>query len=57
MLTNYLSEVFEIAVENNSQTRGSFQIMERSFHKTSASQKMKLSFVDLTIWSKTPGVT
>ena len=51
MLTNYLSEVFEIALENNIQTRGRFQIMELSFHKTSASQ-MKLSYIDLTIWSK-----
>ena len=31
---NYLNEVFDVAVENNFQLRGSFQKLKYPFHKT-----------------------
>ena len=50
---NYLSEIFQIAPENNSQTRGSFLKLKCPFRKTNAGQ-MALSYIGPTIWSKTP---
>ena len=50
---NYLNEVFQTALENNIQTRGSFLKLKCPFHKTNSGQ-MALSYIGTTIWSKTP---
>ena len=52
---NYLSDVFQTALENHIQTRGSFLRWECPFHKTNPGQ-MGLSCIDPTIWSKTPDI-
>ena len=49
----YINEVFQIAPENNIQTRGSFLKLKCPFHKTTTGQ-MALSYIGRTIWSKTP---
>ena len=48
---NYLNKVFEIAAENNIQTRGSFLKLKCPFSKTNADQ-MTSSYIGPTIWSK-----
>ena len=50
---NYLTEVFKTAPENNIQTSGSFLKLKCPFRKTAAGQ-IALSYIVLTIWSKTP---
>ena len=50
---NYLNEVFQTALENNIQIRGSFLKLKCPFRKTNAVQ-MALSYIGPTIWSKTP---
>ena len=50
---NYLNEVFQTAPENNIQTRESFLMLKCPFRKTNAGQ-MTLSYIDPTIWGKTP---
>ena len=52
--SNYLNEVFQTALENNIQTRGSFLKLTCPFFKTKAGE-MALSYIGPTIWSKTPG--
>ena len=49
---NYLNEVFQTALENDIQTRGSFLKLKCPFHKTNSGQ-MALSYIGPTIWSKT----
>ena len=46
-------KVFQAALENNIQTRGSFLKLKCPFHKTNTCQ-MVLSYIGPTIWSKTP---
>ena len=46
---NYLNEVFDVAVENNFQLRGSFQKLKCPFRKTNTSQ-LALSYVGPTFW-------
>ena len=48
-----ITEVFQTALENNIQTRGSFLKLKCPFRKTNAGQ-MALSYIGPTIWSKTP---
>ena len=50
---NYLNEVFQTALENNIQTRGSFLKLKCPFHKNNSGQ-MALSYIGPTIGSKTP---
>ena len=50
---NYLNEVFDVAVENNYQLRGSFQKLKCPFHKTNTGQPA-LSYIGPTFWNKTP---
>ena len=50
---NYLNEVFQIAPENNIQTRGSFLKLKYLFRKTNAGQRA-LSYIGPTIWNKIP---
>ena len=47
------SLVFKTASENNIQTSGSFLKLKYPFRKTAAGQ-IALSYIVLTIWSKTP---
>ena len=47
---NNLDEVFQTALVNNIQTRGSFQKLKCPFRKTNAGQ-MALSYIRPTIWS------
>ena len=49
---NYLNEVFQTDPENNIQTRGNFLKLKFPFLKTNGCQ-MALSYIGLTIWSKT----
>ena len=51
---NYLNEVFDVAVENNFQLRGSFQKLKCPFRKTNTGQ-LALSYIGPTFWNKTPG--
>ena len=50
---NYLNEVFDVAVENNFQLRGSFQKLKCQFRKTNTSQ-LALPYIGPTFSSKTP---
>ena len=50
---NYLNEVFQTALENNIQTRGSFLKLKCPFSKTKPGQ-MALCYIGPTIWSETP---
>ena len=50
---NYLNEVFDVAVENNYQLRGSFQKLKCPFRKTNTGQ-LALSYIGPTFWNKTP---
>ena len=50
---NYLNEVFDVAVENNFQLRGSFQKLKCPFRKTNTGQ-LAFSYIGLTFWNKTP---
>ena len=49
----YINEVFQIAPENNIQSRGSLQKLKFHFRKTSTGQ-MALPCICPTIWSKAP---
>ena len=51
---NYLSEVFDVALQNNFQLRGSFQKLKFPFHTTNTGQ-LVLSYIGPTFWNKTPG--
>ena len=51
---DYLNEVFNVAVENNFQLRGSFQKLKCPFRKTNTGQ-LALSYIGPTFWNKTPG--
>ena len=51
---NYLNEVFDVAVENNFQLRGSFQKLKCSFCKTNTGP-LALSYIGPTFWNKTLG--
>ena len=46
---NYLNEVFNVAIEDKFQLRGSFQKLKCPFHKTNTSQ-LALSYVGPTFW-------
>ena len=50
---NYLNEVFQTAPESNIQTRGGVLKLKCPFRKINA-EKMALSYIGPTIWSKTP---
>ena len=50
---NYLNEVFDVAIGNNFQLRGSFQKFKRPFPKTNAGQ-LALSYIGPTFWNKNP---
>ena len=50
---NYLNEVFDVAIENNFQLRGSFQKLKCPFRKTNTGQ-LALSYIGPTFWNKTP---
>ena len=50
---NYLNEVFDVAIENNFQLRGSFQILKCPFRKTNTGQ-LASSYIGRTFWNKTP---
>ena len=50
---NYLNEVFDVAIENNFQLRGSFQKLKCPFRKTNTGQ-IPLSYIGPTFWNKTP---
>ena len=50
---NYLSEAFDVAIENNFQLRGSFQKLKCPFRKTNTGQ-LALSNIGPTFWNKTP---
>ena len=52
--SNYLSEIFNVAIENNIQLRGSFQKLKYAFRKTNNVQ-FALSYIGLTFRNKTPG--
>ena len=47
-------KVFDVAIENNFQLRGSFQKLKRPFRKTNNGQ-LALSYTGPTFWNKTPG--
>ena len=47
------NEVFDVAIENNFQLRGSFKNFKCPFRKTNTSQ-IALSYVAPTFWNKTP---
>ena len=49
--SNYLNEVFDVAVENNFQLRGSFQKLKCPFRKTNTGQ-LALSYIGPTSWNK-----
>ena len=44
---NYLNEVFDVAIENNFQLRGSFQKLKCQFRKSNIGQ-LALSYIGLT---------
>ena len=48
-----MSEVFDVAVENNFQLRGSFQKLWFPFRKTNTGQ-LALSYIGPPFWNKTP---
>ena len=48
---NYLNEVFDVAVENNYQLRGSFHKLKCPFRKTNTCQ-LALSYIGPTFWNK-----
>ena len=50
---NYLSEVSDVAIENNFQLSGSFQKLKCPFRETNTGQ-LALSYIGLTFWNKTP---
>ena len=50
---NYLNEVFDAAVENNFQLRGSFQKSNCPFRKTNTGQ-LALLYIGPTFWNKIP---
>ena len=50
---NYQNEVFDVAIENNFQLRGSFQKLKCPFHKTNTGQ-LALSYIGPAFWNKTP---
>ena len=50
---NHLNEVFDVAVENNFQLRGSFQNLKCQFRKTNTDQ-LALSYIGPTFWNKIP---
>ena len=50
---NYLNEVFDVAIENNFQLRGSFQKLKCPFRKTNTGQ-LTWSYTGPTFWNKTP---
>ena len=50
---NYLNEVFDVAVENNYQLRGSFQKLKCPFRKTNTG-KRALPCIGPIFWDKTP---
>ena len=52
-MNNYLNEVFDVAVENNFQLRGSFQKLKCPFRKTNTGQ-LALPYIGPTFWNKTP---
>ena len=47
---NYLNEVFDVAVENNFQLRGSFQKLKCPFCKTNTGQ-LALSYIGIKLWT------
>ena len=49
---NYLNEVFEISIENNFQSQGSFQNLKCLFRKTNTGQ-LALSYIGPIFWNKT----
>ena len=49
---NYLNEVFDVAIENNFQLRGSFQKLKCPFRNTNTSQ-LALLYIGPTFWNKT----
>ena len=49
---NYLNEVFDVAIENNFQLRGSFQKLKCPLHKTNTC-KFVLLYISPTCWNKT----
>ena len=51
---NYLNEVFDVAIENNFQLRGSFQKLKCPFRKTNTGQ-LALSYIGPIFWNKIPG--
>ena len=50
---NYQNEVFDVAIENNFQLRGSFQKLKCPFRKTNTGQ-LALSCIGPAFWNKTP---
>ena len=48
---NYLNEVFDVAIENNFQLRGTFQKVKCAFCKTNTGQ-FALSYLGPTFWNK-----
>ena len=50
---NYLNEVFEMSIENNFQSQGSFQNLKCPFRKTNTGQ-LALSYIGPIFWNKTP---
>ena len=48
---NYLNEVFDVAIENNFQSRGSFQKSKFPFRKTNTGE-LALSYIGQTFWNK-----
>ena len=50
---DYLNEVYDVAIENNFQLRGSFKKLKSPFRKTNTGQ-LALSYIGLTFWNKTP---
>ena len=52
---NYLNEVFDFAIENNFQLRGSFQKLKCPFCKNNTRQ-LALSCIGPTFWNKTPDI-
>ena len=53
--SNYLNDVFQTALENNIETKGSFLKLKYPFRKTNAGQ-MALSYIGPTLRSKTPNM-
>ena len=49
--SNYLNEIFDAAIENNFQLRGSFQKLKCAFRKTNTGQ-LALPYTGPTFWNK-----